>query len=319
MKKILLAAAVASAIITNANAQEAFKALGASIELGTTGVGVNLTTPVVTNHLFLSLGLNLPNYTYNGDFKVNTDLNKNINQLNNGIDQLKQNPATGSLPEVQALNKLDNSGFNDQVTLDASGKFKLTNFKIMLEYYPSASSSFHITAGAFIGAGDLLEINGSADNRSWTLFQDGRKLNDQMIALEKKYPNVPKHSIDNFDYTLSYNIDGQTVFVDANKNAANAKIAINSFKPYVGIGFGRAIPMKHRLGFQFEIGCWFHGKPKLEGANVLDEDESAVYNMMYNVDSDKDIDDIAKTVKKISVYPQITFRLTGRIFNFGNK
>lgn len=319
MKKTLLATAVAMSVMASASAQEAFKALGASVELGTTGVGVNFTMPVVTDHLFVSLGMNFPNYSYNSNFDVRTELNSNINQINNGIDQLKQNPTTGNLPEVQALRKLDNSGFNDKITLDASGKFKMTNFKVMLEYYPSVNSTFHVTAGAFIGAGDLLEINGSADNRSWTMFQDGRKLNEQMAAIEKKYPNVPKYSIDNFDNTLCYNIDGQTVFVDPNKNAANAKLAFNSFKPYIGIGLGRAIPMKHRLGFQFEMGCWFHGKPKLDGANVMGETESALYNQKYHVDSDKDIDDVAKTIKKISVYPQITFRLTGRIFNFGNK
>lgn len=320
MKKTLLATAIALSAMVNANAQEAFKALGASFELGTTGVGVNFTMPVVTDHLFVSLGMNFPNYTYNGDFDIRTELNSNINTLNQNIDQMKSNPATQGIPEVQALNKLNNQGFNDKITVDGTAKLKMTNFKLMLEYYPSVNSTFHVTGGMFIGSGDLLEINGTADKTSWNLLQQGITLNNQIKNLENKYPQqVHGMSVKDFEGSLSYNIDGQTVFIDPSNNQANAKIAINNVKPYIGIGFGRAIPMKHRLGFQFEIGCWFHGKPKLEGANVMSEDESRIWAMSHSVDSDKDIDDVAKTIKKISVYPQITFRLTGRIFNFGNK
>lgn len=317
MKKTLLSFAIAMTLAASAQAQEAFKALGASIELGTTGVGVNLTMPVVTDHLFLSLGMNFPNYSYNSNFDVNTELNSNINTLNHNIDQLKSNPATQGIPEVQALNKLDNSKYHDKITVDGTAKLKMTNFKVMLEYYPSVNSTFHVTAGMFIGSGDLLSIDGTADQTSWNLLQQGIALNNQMRNIESKYPQIHGYSIDDFEGSLSYNIDGQTVFIDPSNNQANAKLAINKVKPYLGIGFGRAIPQKHRLGFQFELGCWFHGTPKLEGANVLNETESMLWGISHKVDSDKDVDDIAKTIKKVSVYPQITFRLTGRIFNFG--
>lgn len=42
----------------------------------------------------------------------------------------------------------------------------------------------------------------------------------------------------------------------------NASISPKKIAPYVGIGFGRAVP-KHRVGFGFEIGTYYIGEPEV--------------------------------------------------------
>lgn len=318
MKKFLISAVIAASAMISANAQEAFKALGASAEIGTTGLGINLSMPVVTDHLYLSLGVNWPYISYSTDLKVMAELNNDINKLNKNIDLLKLEYP--NIHEVQDLRKLDNSKFNDEISFDASAKLRMANVKVMLEYYPSANYSFHVTGGLFIGSGDLLAINGRVDDDDWDLYMQAVELNEQIKEIENAYPEqVHDVSIPDIETSVCYNVDGQTVFLDAGYNSANAKLAINKVKPYLGIGFGRAIPKKHRFGYQVEIGCWFHGKPRLDGANVLSEEDSEIFNMYHHVGSKESLDNTAKLIKKVSIYPQITFRLTGRIFNFGSK
>ena len=78
-------------------------------------------------------------------------------------------------------------------------------------------------------------------------------------------------------------------------------IHVSGFRPYVGIGFGRAVP-KHRMGFQFDFGLQFWNKPKVycQGHELKKE---------YD-DEDGDIMNIAKHV---FAYPVINFRIVTRI------
>ncbi len=87
------------------------------------------------------------------------------------------------------------------------------------------------------------------------------------------------------------------------KGNVESSIQVNGIKPYLGVGFGRAVPRKNRVGFMVELGCQFWGTPK-------------VYNSDHQVkseDLDGDDDGIAKVLSKIKVYPVISFRLCGRI------
>ena len=77
---------------------------------------------------------------------------------------------------------------------------------------------------------------------------------------------------------------------------------VSGFRPYLGLGFGRLIP-KNRLGFRFELGAQFQGKPKIYADGV---------------DLDKTLDeevknDISKIMDYLTVYPVIKFSLRGRI------
>jgi hypothetical protein len=112
------------------------------------------------------------------------------------------------------------------------------------------------------------------------------------------------------------------MMTDAEGNV-KAELKVNSFKPYLGIGFGRAVPRK-RIGLQLDLGVQFWGKPELQsnfsyvdrqtGENVT-RYEAIKKNRITNQDKDyQDLKDAVKTIQKIGVYPVLNLRINGRIF-----
>ena len=149
-------------------------------------------------------------------------------------------------------------------TVEVEAKVGFTNGKLLFDVFPFKSSSFHITAGAYFGSSAIIK----AYNKEDGLLQD--------IA----------------DYNATH--PGQEIGYEEIKTA--------SFKPYVGLGFGRAVPKK-RIGFMFEAGVQFWGSPKLycNGDRLTEED--------FNGEDGG----LMKTLSKITVYPVINFRICGRI------
>lgn len=176
----------------------------------------------------------------------------------------------------------DYSGYNIPDEIEAEVKTGFTNGKILFDLYPGKSSIFHITVGAFFGSSQIVEVYNKEDGALKSIYDFNKAYPSQKIGVELG------------DYFLEPDAQGNM----------NACIKTASFKPYVGIGFGRSVPRKNRLGFSFEMGCQFWGSPKVycNGEELSDE----------KLDSDSG--DIAKVLSKITVYPVISFRLSGRIF-----
>lgn len=267
----------------------AFRNLGIGVEAGLMGAGVQLAMPVVSNHLVLVVGYNfMPEISYNTDLTFSTgDLNNQIDKLN--ADVTLYNTMMGkNYTTVSRVN-------NNEVIADISAKLKMNNIKALLEYYPSANRSFHFTAGVMIGNEDLISLHGSPDAAAQKSYLSAMKLHSQMQADGINNMNIDVKN------SVAFNIDDKTYTLDDNGNV-DATIEIQKIKPYLGIGFGRAVPNK-RVGFQFELGAWMHGTPTINGP------EAKVYN------PDKDgVEGVGDVMSKITFYPQMTFRLTGRIF-----
>ena len=102
-----------------------------------------------------------------------------------------------------------------------------------------------------------------------------------------------------------------------------AEVKVNSFKPYLGVGFGRAVP-KGRIGVQFDLGVQFWGRPEVLGnMNYVDRQTGEVVtryekikkNRIINENKDyQDLKDAVKTIEKIGVYPVLNIRINGRLF-----
>ena len=96
------------------------------------------------------------------------------------------------------------------------------------------SSSFFVCGGAYFGGGKLIKIKGHSDELA-ELIKEG-----QEVGIEIGNYRIP---------------------VDQNGNISGG-LKVSSFRPYLGLGFGRAIPKK-RIGFMFEMGVQFHNTPKV--------------------------------------------------------
>ena len=101
------------------------------------------------------------------------------------------------------------------------------------------------------------------------------------------------------------------------KGYAHADVKVNSFKPYLGIGFGRAIPQKNRVSVACDLGVQFWGKPGL-GAKTKDDWGDESYHKFKSSELDEyddpDLKDGLELAEKIVVFPVISIRISGRIF-----
>lgn len=292
MKKTLITLC-ALATILNANAQEAFKHLSIGLEVGTTGGGVELALPIVTDHLVLTAGYNFPNIAVNSNFSFSTQAVKDV--------------------IANANNKLQQAGISDRITdtfshdtrLDAKANLNFGAIKAMLEYYPWKKSSFHIVAGAYFGMGDFISVNGMTEKNFWTSIKTTQTEIDAIYDKHKSNPQISGMDHDVMG-KLKANVDGKTFMLTEKDGCGHfdAQLAIAKIRPYVGIGIGRSIPETH-FSVQGDLGVWFHGTPSLQNSSSIAYDPTA-----RNID----LGSALTTVKKISVWPQLSFRLIYKIF-----
>jgi len=167
---------------------------------------------------------------------------------------------------------VDFEGYHGSHSIDVEGGIKRTSGEILLNFYPFKRSSFFITGGAAFGGDKIIKLKGHSDELARYSGLAGIEIGDYLIP------------------------------VDKNGNVSGG-IKVSSFRPYVGIGFGRIVPKNKRVGFLFEIGAQIHGTPE-------------VYTDYGNVDmlmeeADNEFTDV---MDKITVYPVMRFRLCGKLF-----
>ncbi len=315
MKKVFALALAASMMAGASQAQEAFKHLGMSVEVGTTGLGVNLSYPLVKDHLIVTLGYNLPTYTINTDFDLNGSIiNNRIASANAAIDSynsiIEKNPEVAADKSMSKIDRIENVS---TINTEIEAKINFVNFKALLEFYPTTKSAFHFTAGVYVGDGEWMSINAQADPAVWSVYKRAVDQNKLIPTLSKDElaPGVPGTDIrpvEGLDKAAVFNLNGETYCLDPNSGGRlDTKLTIQKVKPYLGVGFGSSVPTRKRLGCQLEIGAYYQGKPTLESPSKLEA---------YNAEafSSKTVDDIIKTVVHFEWYPQLTLRFTGRLF-----
>lgn len=156
------------------------------------------------------------------------------------------------------------------------------DFKLLLDFYPLRYATFHITAGFFLGKERVV----NAENTTPVTTISGMPVSALGGGLEIG------------DYVIGFDDDG----------IAHAAIQVKKFKPYVGIGFGRAVPRK-RLNVDFELGTQFWGSPK-----VMMQSPNGTWTQATSSDVKHEDDGFIDAVSKVKVFPVLTLRLNGRIF-----
>lgn len=168
----------------------------------------------------------------------------------------------------------------DKVRLDA--KFGRTYADLKFDVYPFGNrGNFFVTAGLSFGGSDLISIKGHSGK------------------VEEYGPTIKDYGINIGDYDIPFDDNGNI----------KGGVKVKKVRPYLGLGFGRLIP-KRRIGFRFELGAQFQGKPKVYAGDID--------NVLENKNVDEAIDeetkdDIAKVMDWLKVYPVMKFSIRGRI------
>ncbi|MCF2599650.1 hypothetical protein I6E10_13250 [Phocaeicola barnesiae] len=104
---------------------------------------------------------------------------------------------------------------------------------------------------------------------------------------------------DGGDYGIE--IGDYTIPVDENGNVSGG-LKVAGFRPYLGLGIGRLVP-KNRINVAFEVGVQFHGTPKVYS------DTGDLGKLVDEADNE-----YTDLINKLTVYPVLKLRLSGRIF-----
>ena len=246
MKKVILSAvAAACALSASAIGPNIFNHLGASVGVGTTGITIDVATPI-TGFVQMRAGVDImPGITFNAD----ADFNYYI-------------PTT---PEAL------------QGEMSLKGDLGRTQGHVIFNVYPIPKCGLFVAAGGYFGGKKLLKITGHSDELADYAGVSGQTSGSVIIG----------------DYEIPADKDGNV----------SGGLRVKSFRPYLGIGWGRAIPGK-LLNFQTELGVQFEGKPEVyTDHGTLRVSELEEDNNTFN-----------KVRKYLKVYPQLTFRLGFRAF-----
>lgn len=218
-----------------------FNSLAVGVSASTTGIDIDVATPI-GNHLAVRAGVSfMPNFTYSTDVDVDIE-----------------GAYEGNIPSV----------------IDVEGGLGRTSGEVLLNVYPFKSAGFFLCGGAYFGGDKLIKIKGHSDELAG-LIEEGENAG---IAIG--------------DYRIP---------VDRNGNIAGG-LKVASFRPYVGLGFGRAVPKK-RIGFMFEMGVQFHQTPEVY------TDNGDLSTLTEEVDND-----LTDIIDKLTIYPVLKFRLCGKLF-----
>lgn len=161
-------------------------------------------------------------------------------------------------------------------SMNVDGSLKRVSGQVLLNVYPFRSSSFFAVVGGYFGGTSLVTIEGTSD----------QALKDKIAEAE----------------SAGIVIGDQMIPFDENGNISGG-LKVAGFRPYVGLGFGRTIPT-NRVNVGVELGVQFHGHPEVY-TDTGELDLSAF---------GEDGDTFSKIVDKLTVYPVLKIRLSGRIF-----
>lgn len=273
MKKFIITClTVITAISAQAQTENGvFNHLSIGINAGTPGAGIDLAMPITENFAIRA------GYSLMPQITANTSLD-----------------LSGKVP-TEVTNYYTGKTYNIPQQVDVEGKLKFGNAKVLVDIYPFKKSSFHVTAGAYIGNDDVVSLTNKTDLKQlYEANQDIEAYNKEVSA-----GNIPGGKVQKLigvelgDYLLTADKNGKV----------EGTIKTKGFKPYAGLGFGRAVPHK-TVGFMFEAGCMFWNSPQVfsNGKELTSE----------NIGGEGG--DILKTISKISIYPVVNFRLCFKAF-----
>lgn len=281
MRKFLLMCGMALFGISGASAQsEDFygvgKRIGVGVGVGLEGIGIDASVSL-TKWCSARIGLNIMpsvlkiSEEFAGDELGTVTIPYSVDQYGNELTK----------------------DYSLTTPIEAEASFSRTQVELKFDLYPFPNaSSFFLCAGFSFGGNKLVKIKGHNDDARDII----NNINDDL----QKYKGMGYSDLDTKEQ-FGIEIDQYKIPINEDGNVTGG-LKVSGFRPYLGLGFGRAIP-KNRIGFRFEIGASFQGKPKVY-ADGVDLDK------ILDDETENDISDFMNYLK---VYPVLKFSLRGRI------
>jgi len=310
MRKTIAAIALAC-LTTTGMAQndkkdfQVFNHLDLGLTLGTTGIGFDLATPL-GEYVQIRTGFEfMPRFTKSLHFDIQSFSDD------------------GSLIDTQFDNLSDRlesfTGYKADSQVKMNGKPTLWNFKLLFDVFPFRNKHWHLTAGFHWGPSQIAEaINDLEDaptlvavniyNNIYEKVSEGENVFGDFDVdpdLRRKIKRSGRMGIHVGDYD-----DGTPYLMEPDENCTvSAKVTVNSFKPYLGFGYGgKLFKNDNRYQVSFDAGLMFWGgEPAItthDGTN-LSKDVSNISGK---------VGDYVDFISGIKVFPVLNLRITRRLF-----
>lgn len=179
-----------------------------------------------------------------------------------------------TMPRLSHTENIDYTINNKDYEAKVKATLHMTDWKLLADIYPFRGSSFHLTTGFYKGDPNLVQASNS----------------EALAGLS------PGDGVE---------IGGKAIFPDE-QGKVYLQSKTKGFKPYLGLGFGRAVSRKHKVNCAFDLGVQFWGKPALQAYSA---DTNSWTNYRKDDVNDEDLNDAIKVMEKIVAYPVMSFRI----------
>lgn len=295
-----------------------FQYLDASVTLGSTGLGFDVSSPM-GDYVQLRAGFSfMPHIHYKMNFEVQV-----------GDD------ASKSKSKFQTLSGLlkDMTGYQVDNSIDMIGVPTYYNFNLLLDVFPFKNNKhWHFTAGFYWGNSMIGKAYNTTEDMP-SLVAVGIYNNMYEKAIRKEpfvifnYNGNPIAITDDPEYQDmlydkfseygrmgvqlgNYVSDGSPYIVEPDENSmVKAEVKVNAFKPYLGFGYGgRLFKGDDRYKISFDCGAMFWGGTP----SILTHD---------GTDLAKDVEgvkwktgDYVRLIKGVKAFPVLNVRVTRTFF-----
>ncbi|MDE6650274.1 MAG: hypothetical protein K2K45_10135 [Muribaculaceae bacterium] len=300
------------ALIARMNEHGVFNKIEIAANIGTTGLGLEVASPM-TEWAKLRAGVDwMPNFTVPMTFGMESYIDGKINDKFDKIQDL--------------MRKISGMEIDKNIKMDS--KPTMTIFRLLVDVYPfKANRHWHFTAGFFVGGNcvgksinrmdempSLLALN-MYDRIYQKITSDefldeiidepifGNIYLDPEIAMElqDKMLELGKLGVHVGDYK-----DGKPYMMMPDKDGTvSAKAKVNRFRPYLGFGYGGALSADGKWQASFDAGVQFWG-----GVPKVVTHDGTVLNDLDNLRGK--VGEYMDLMKLVPVYPTIDFRISYR-------
>lgn len=302
-----------------------FQHLDASVTLGSTGVGIDVSSPM-GDCFQLRAGISvMPNFDYKMNFGVqlgeNNDV-ENFNRLSSALENL--------------------TGYKVNNSVDMIGNPTWWNAHLLVDVFPFKNKHWHFTAGVYLGSSKVAKAYNTTEdmpsllavgiyNRMYekgihfepmVVLPDGRQWPDGEIKTQneiyKLFKGYGRMGVRIGDYAYDvYDAEGNLLhekgkpyMMEPDENGmVKVSVKANAIRPYLGFGYGgRLLKGNDSYKISFDCGAMFWGgTPRIYTHDGTDLSKD-VENIGGKVGTYVDL------LKAFKVFPVLNLRITKTLF-----
>lgn len=293
---------------------DVFNHLDVGVSIGSTGVGLDLSTSL-TKFGRIRAGVDwLPRFTMPLTFSLST--------YTDGMPTDNFDHVASMLDDMTGI-KID-----EQVKM--TGKGSMLNFKFLIDFFPIPKNKhWYLTVGFYAGTSQIAKaINTKEEkptlvglniyNRAYEYFTNpdldiyevplggGAYLDpDEVEKLQERFKSYGRMGIKIGEFA-----EGTSYIMEpAPDGTVSAKAFVNYFKPYFGLGYTTHLDNKQRWHLGIDLGCLFWGgAPDVINHDYVTGKDINFTKDLHNIRGK--VGDYMNIVKSLPIYPVLSLRFS---------